>query len=153
MQILAAMALGWHQIISTISQLLLIWEVSDVIWCHHLSPQQLLLISLGWYSDFIIMVIVRNSITVFRYYWNSTILVQKGADPSRSETPWLKTSQILYEDLWNWWWYWQILTPPYFGIKKIDYCDFHYHSITIISIYYSILSNSIYSSCHRFAYG
>ena len=53
-------------------------------------------ISLGQYSDFTTTIIVRNSITVF---WNSTILVQKGADPSRSETPWVKTSQIMYEVL------------------------------------------------------
>ena len=73
---------------------------------------------------------------VFQYYWNSTIhgipilsiLVQKG-DPSRSETPWVKTFKFV------------MIMPntDHYGISVlrkfdcIDYCDFHYHGYQYIA--------------------
>ena len=85
----------------------LIWSDGSLgsLMYSHFQPHPLLPLSgVGRYSDFTITIIVRNSITVLRYYWNSAILIQKGADPSRSETPWVKTSQIMYEDISNLWW-------------------------------------------------
>ena len=86
------------------------------------------------------MIVVRNNIW---YYWNSTILVQKGADPSRSETPWVKTSQIImYEvleicdDNDKYWPSWYLI------FDGIDYCDFHYHGITIYINNYNIIASS-----------
>ena len=88
--------------------------------------------SLGRYSDLTILIILRN-ITVFWYCWNSTILIQKRADPSRSETPWVKASQIMYEI------FVMIMTnidhhstSILRKFDSIDYCDFHYNGIMII---------------------